>query len=135
MSVFSVFPKSRTQLQLEEMQSVMLAMQKQINELASRIAKVPTPARSMWERHTKPAWELETITLPQARAVSRKLALIKRAQIGRVTLNLSTADQIVSVYDNAGNPIDALCGRFRDVGLEVLTQAGNIEWELISKSA
>lgn len=135
-----VFPKSRLQIQMDEMQSMMIQMQKQIDELTSRVAKFPTPARPRWERKTKPAWELETLTLPQLPGVPRirsnHLELVPKPGIAHVHLCMSGNEQFVNAYDDLWNKIPEYCGPFRQVGLKVLEAAGDhFEWELVAESA
>lgn len=130
-------PKTETQLELEKVREEVNLLKRQINELSARIAAFPQPLRPRWERHSRPNWDVETLTLPTVRQPSRKLAkppaLIP--MIDRVTVCMSGYEQFVHVYDQHGHAISDLCGPFREVGLKVLRAAGNLPWETVAESA
>jgi len=131
---------SAIQMELSAVAQLTLAVQQLqtgIDILSSRVAQLPVPARPSWERHTAPAWERETVTLPALRRPSRSLRLLSPGQrkIERVTICISGEEQYVNVYDGAGEKIERFCGLFHEKGLEVLEMAGNLNWEIVAESA
>lgn len=121
------------------------SLQTEVETLARKAARIPEPARANWIHKSAPAWELETITLPlipAARLIaarnSRKLAQLNpppKSRVARVTICMSGAEQFVNAYDIDGNKLTRYCGRFHDVGLEVLEAAGSLQWEVVAESA
>lgn len=132
---------SAIQMELSAVAQLTLAVQQLqsgIDILSSRVACLPVPARASWERHSAPAWEHETITLPSlaVRRASRSLKLLAPVRrIARVTLCMSGTNQFISAYDAAGERIEEYCGLFHEIGASVLEAAGNLEWEIVAESA
>lgn len=133
----SALPKSRTQVELEQVRNELALVKRQVEELTRRIAAFPQPLRARWVRYSRPNWDAETLTLPRVRQLSQKLetppALVPR--IARVTICMSGYEQFVNTYDQNGHKMTDYCGAFREVGLKVLRVAGNIPWETVAESA
>ena len=113
-------------------------LEQAIDELSSRVAGLPQPARPNWIRHTAPAWERETLNLPAIKRASSHLALVPpppARRISRVTICMSGSEQFVHTYDVDGIEIRRLSGPFREVGLTVLEAAGDTPWEEVFETA
>lgn len=130
---------SAIQMELSAVAQLTLAVQQlqsSIDFMSVRVARLPNPARPSWERHTAPAWERETVTLPSIKRASHSLKLLPPPQkIEHVTICLSGEEQFVNAYDASGEKIDQFCGLFHEVGLRVMEAAGSLEWEIVAESA
>jgi len=123
---------SRTQRELDEIRQQIAKLQGQLDAIIDRIASLPNPPRASWHRKTldwRDTAEVPTKILP----ITRKRDTAPR--IARVTLAMSGQEQFVNAYDAQGNRLPEFCGRFREVGLQVLERAGNLEWEMVAESA
>ena len=121
-----------------ELREAVDKLQKQLNEMSSRMSFVPTPPRENWTRYSSPVWELDTLLLPQARRSSKHLALVKPpTAIRRVTICFHGSEQFVTAYGR--NPetgrndviLAEYSGAFKKVGMKVLEEFGEEEWEVI----
>ena len=119
-------------------------LQKQIDQMSSCMLFSNAP-RDNWIRKSAPdwavpapigpVWELETMRLPRARRSSDHLALVKPpTAIKRVTICMSGSKQIVTSYDKNGQVLNELSGPFELVGMEVLDQFGENDWEMVRES-
>lgn len=154
MSIFAL-PKTEAQMELEKVRNEMAllarqtadrmaVLQRQIDELSKRVAAFPQPLRPRWVRHSRPDWDTETLELPSIRRqVSQRLAAhhLKSIpspldpRVKRVTICMSGAEQFVNTYDQNDQMMVEYTGPFREVGLKVMTAAGQLEWETVVESA
>lgn len=113
-----------------------LSLKTELEALVPRVSTLPEPPRESWDRHScpdwqQPVWELETRILP-IRRVSKHLALLDpppESKIARVVLCMNGSIQYVVSYDADGNRLPYYSGWFHNIGIRVLSEFGDHEWE------
>lgn len=116
--------------------AVLQSMNILLKTLVTKVSMLPEPPRESWERHSCPAWEQETLSIPavaaRIRRVSKHLALLEpppASRIDHVTICLNGSAQYVFSYDAADRKLPYYSGWFHEVGLRVLEAAGSKEWK------
>lgn len=95
-------------------------LQKQVDWLAAQLAQPTLPKRQF----KKPFINL-------CDRETQILHVVRPQVVGRVVVIMGASDaKRIVTYDQEGFEIEALCGSFQEVGLDVLDKAGTKRWEV-----